>query len=202
VGAIGDPYITLTELKSYLSMEDDSRFDAELTSAIASISKEINRHCNRQFNKAASPSWRSFKILYPGYVSVADFWDDPVEIQVSSSPDAAGTVAAAGSYVLEPLDGIVDEEPGWPRWIIKPSSTSGLSLVPGMYLRMNAPWGWESVPAEVPQSAKIMAGATFQIKDAPFGVAGSDQWGAIRVKDNQMAINKLNRLVKDRILVG
>jgi hypothetical protein len=47
-----------------------------------------------------------------------------------------------------------------------------------------------------------MAGATFQLKDSPFGVAGSDQWGTIRVKDNLMAQNKLSRYVVDRILVG
>jgi len=201
VGAIGDPYLELADLKRYLSMEDDSRFDQELTEAIASITKEINRHCNRQFNKAPTASWRSFPIRYASFVDTADFWDDPTEIQISSAPDVAGTVLTAGSYVLEPLDGIVDDEPGWPRWKLKPTA-NGVRLIPGMYLRMNAPWGWESVPADVVQSGKIMAGATFQIKDAPFGVAGSDQWGTIRVRDNQMAVNKLNRLVKDRILVG
>lgn len=201
MGAIGDPYLQLEDLKRYLSMEDDSRFDEELTGAIASISKEINRHCNRQFNKASSASWRSFKILYSAYVETADFWDDPTEIQISTGPDTPGTVITSG-YVLEPLDGIVDDEPGWPRWMVKPSGSSPIRLTPGMYLRMNAPWGWNAVPEDVTQSAKIMAGATFQIKDAPFGVAGSDQWGTIRVRDNQMAVTKLNRLVKDRILVG
>lgn len=199
--AIGDPYLELPDLKGYLSMEDDSRFDAQLTSAIKSISKEINRHCNRQFGKDDNASFRSFLIRNSTYVEVADFWDDPVEIQYSSNPSTAGTALTLSDFVLEPLDGIVDDEPGWPRWIVKPVS-GGPRLVPGMYLRMSAPWGWEAVPDDVTQSAKIMAGATFQIKDAPFGVAGSDQWGTIRVRDNQMAVNKLNRLVKDRILVG
>lgn len=200
MGAIGDPYLELEDLKRYLSMEDDDRFDTELTEAIASISKEINRHCNRQFNRAETATWRSFPIRYSAYVETADFWDDPEEIQISSDPATAGTVITSG-FVLEPLDGIVDDEPGWPRWTLAPVS-GGVRLVPGMYLRMKAPWGWESVPADVIQSGKIMAGATFQIKDAPFGVAGSDQWGTIRVRDNQMAVNKLNRLVKDRVLVG
>jgi hypothetical protein len=201
VVAIGDPYLQLADLKGYLSMQDDSRFDDQLTSAIASISTEINKHCNRQFGRAETATFRNFQVRNSTYVEVADFWTDPEEIQLSTTPGATGTVISLADCILEPLDGIVDDEPGWPRWIVKPVP-GRFSLVPGTYLRMKTKWGWEAVPDDVTQSSKIMAGATFQIKDAPFGVAGSDQWGTIRVRDNQMAVNKLNRLVKDRILVG
>jgi hypothetical protein len=48
-----------------------------------------------------------------------------------------------------------------------------------------------------------MAAETFQLKDAPLGVAGMDAFGsALRVRDNAMAASKLAPYVRDRFLVG
>lgn len=200
MGAIGDPYLTLEKLKSYLSMGDDSRFDDDLEDAIKSITEEINGHCNRQFNRAETATARLFVAASPTWTPVADFWD-PATVVIETGPGYSVTWSAT-DYELDPLDGVVDDMPGWPRWnLLVPQAGSKL-FTRGQRIRVTAKWGWETVPDAVVQAAKIMAGATFQIKDAPFGVAGSDQWGTIRVKDNQMAEKKLSRFIKDRILTG
>lgn len=197
MGVLGTPYLTTDELKRYLSMQDDSRFDQDLTDAIASVSEEIEQICNRQFNRSESATLREFPADSPGWVSVDDFWDTTgLVISVN------GVTWSATDYTLHPLNGVVDGQTGWPYWKIKVASGGSRLFTRGAIVQVTAKWGWAAVPDAVKQSCKIMAGSTFQIKDAPFGVAGSDQWGTIRVRDNQMAQNKLNRYDKDRILVG
>lgn len=200
MGALGAPYIALDDLKRYLSMQEDSRFDDDLTDAIASVSQEIEQTCNRQFNRAETATARQFPADAAGFVTVDDFWD-AAGLVVSTGSGFTNTWSAT-DYTLYPLNGIVDGQTGWPYWKIWVSDSGAQRFVRGQMVQVTAKWGWSSVPAAVIQSTKIKAGSTFQIKDAPFGVAGSDQWGTIRVRDNQMAENKLARFVKDRILVG
>lgn len=196
--ALGDPYIELVDMKAYLGMQEDARYDDQLTDAALSISSEINGYCNRQFQKQDSATARIFIADATGFVKIDDFWTTTG--LVIESGLTYGTVWTAADYDLYPLNGIVDAVPGWPYWKIK--AAGGLLFTRGQKIRVTAQWGWTAVPAPVTQAAKIMASATFQIKDAPFGVAGSDQWGSIRVKDNQMAQTKLKRFVLDPILVG
>lgn len=199
--ALGDPYATLDDLKTYLSMQEDSRFDTSLTQALESVSEEIEQYCNRQFNKAVGATARVFPIYVSGHVIVDDFYDATgLVVETSTDGGATWTTVAASGYELHPLNGMVDGQPGWPYNKIKPIGTT---FPRGGRMRITPPgWGWNAVPAPVKQSSLIMAGATFQIKDAPFGVAGSDQWGSIRVKDNQMARTKLDRYVVSKVLVG
>jgi hypothetical protein len=201
--ALGDPYATLADLKNYLSMQEDDRFDPSLQQALESVSEEIEQHCNRQFNKVTVATPREFEIENTRQVVIDDFWTiTDLVVESSSTGVTYDTVWSAADYELHPLNGIVSGQPGWPYNKIVPRPTGTRRLIKGTRLRVTAQWGWNAVPAPVKQACLIMAGATFQIKDAPFGVAGSDQWGSIRVKDNTMAQAKLNRYVVDRILVG
>jgi hypothetical protein len=197
--ALGDPYALLDDLKAYLGMQEDTRFDTVLPQVLNSVTYEIGQYCNRQFNKVTTASARTFRIPYASFVMVDDFYtEDSLVIEYSSGSGLYSTLSAS-DYELQPLNGVVDGEPGWPfNKIVRQSG----SFIRGGRLRVTAKWGWAAVPAPVKQSCLIMGAATFQIKDAPFGVAGSDQWGSIRVKDNMMAQTKLNRFVVDRILVG
>ena len=68
---------------------------------------------------------------------------------------------------------------------------------------MTAKWGWEAVPEAVRQATVIIAAETFQLKDAPFGTAGMDQFGNIyHVRDNRIAAGKLARYCRRRIPAG
>lgn len=200
--ALGDPYATLDELKAYLSMQEDSRFDVPLQQALESVGEEIEQYCNRQFNKVTVASARVFIVDNSRHVIVADFWTISGLVIEYAPAGGSYTTVSASSYELHPLDGVVDGQPGWPYNKIVPTVNGSWIPARGGRLRVTAQWGWNAVPAPVKQACLIMAGATFQIKDAPFGVAGSDQWGSIRVKDNMMAQNKLSRFVSSRILVG
>jgi hypothetical protein len=61
-------------------------------------------------------------------------------------------------------------------------------------------FGWPAVPLAVKQASLIAAADLFKLKDAPFGVAGISDLGAIRVKDNPMITRLLARYMSgDRV---
>jgi hypothetical protein len=53
-------------------------------------------------------------------------------------------------------------------------------------------FGWPSVPQSIREAALILAEENYKLKDAPFGVAGSEDVGFIRIRDNHPAQKKLN----------
>lgn len=203
--ALGDSYATLAELKAYMfqSIQDTDVYDATLADALASVSREIELHCDRQFNKADVAALRTYGpdevyTLREGgsvrhWAAVDDFYD-PSDLVIESG----GVTWSASDYVLHPRNGIVSGQPGWPYWEIH--ATGSLRFDPSG-LSVTTKWGWASVHAPVKQASLILAAETFQIKDAPFGVAGSDQFGVIRVRDNRMAAAKLAPYQLDPIQV-
>lgn len=193
--ALGDSYATLAELKAYMfqSIQDTDVYDGTLSDALSSVSREIETHCDRQFNKAADASVREYGpecvFSIPGeahWADVDDFWD--VSGLVVESGTGYGTAWTASDYWLYPRNGTLNGQPGWPRWKVHAASSLSFGT---SGLRVTAKWGWSAVPNPVKQACLILAAETFQIKDAPFGVAGMDQYGVIRVRDNRMAAAKL-----------
>lgn len=211
--AMGDPYVTLVELKSYMGQAGSTANDDELTDALQSASSEINRHCNRQFNQASTATARLFKPDSMRATKVDDFW---TTAQLVVETDTSGTgnfsqLWTASDYELLPVNGIVDGEPGWPYSKLRSCggfwfpTYSGVPFRREYVVRVTAQWGWEAVPAPVKQACKILAQETWKLKDAPFGVAGVSgmQGGYVmRVRDNPLVSRKLAKYVRNPVLVG
>lgn len=199
--AIGDPYVSLEELKDYLKMTGKDTYDDSLVDALSSVTSEIERKCNRQFNKAGSVSQRSYYPDSPHLAKVHDFWTTTGLVVTLNG----NTLTEGTDFELHPLDGVVDGQPGWPYWKIRllGGRCFARDTRLGAPLKVTANWGWDSIPAPIKQACLIMAAETFQLKDTPFGVAGMDAFGsALRVRDNAMATSKLGPYVRDRFLVG
>ncbi|MEU6674761.1 hypothetical protein [Streptomyces sp. NPDC046925] len=200
---LGDPYATVAELKVRLpNLDEVATYDDALADVLDSVSREIEQHCGRQFNKDATATTREYGPdeiyrLREGpsvtqWVRVDDFYDT-ADLVIESD----GTAWMSDAYVLRPRNGVVDGMPGWP--FCEVYAAGGAAF--GSTVSVTAKWGWADVPAPVKQACLIMAAETFQIKDAPFGVAGMDQFGAIRVRENRMAMAKLSRYCRDPIRV-
>lgn len=205
--ALGDPYVLLDELKAYLKIKPEKvEQDDNIEDAISSASGEIEKHCNRQFQQADTASARVYAPASPTRCPVDDFWSTSgLVVEVDSNGDGSfSTVVPASDYELYPVNGVVDGQVGWPYYEI--------NLVAGVFptnlrrqnvVRVTAKWGWAAVPSAVRQAAIIIAAETFQLKDAPFGTAGMDQFGNIyHVRDNRIAAGKLARYCRNRIPVG
>lgn len=209
MGAIGDPYITADELKAYLNIDETkASFNLRLADSVNSASREIEQFCGRQFNKTTTASTRIYDAKSAHWIEVDDFHTtDGLLIEIGDSLGAFNTIVDPASVTLYPLSGVVDGMPGWPYhklvfmkdWIHyygKNSRSNGR-------VRVTAQWGWDEVPSSVRQAAFLLAAQTFKLADAPFGVAGMDQFGApVRVRDLPQVASKLNRFVTTPIMIG
>lgn len=204
--AVGDPYATLGELKGYLKLTGSATYDDLLTQALESASDEIERHCNRQFNKDTAPSARVYVPDTYHLVQVDDFHTTTdLVVEVDGSGDGVFEQAIT-DYELFPLNGVVEGQPGWPFYRIRPLN-GALFYCSFPYsrkatVRVTAQWGWAAVPPPVKQACLILAAENFQLKDAPFGVVGTDTFGEVRIRENRMVAAKLARYKRHGVLVG
>lgn len=201
--AIGENYATLPELKSYLRI-DNTTDDSELTDALTSASRGIDKYCDRSFGKDTSATAR---VYYPDdacVVRVDDFHTTTGLIVKTDSGDDGTyeTTWLVTDFQLEPLNGIVDGEIGWPFTRVRAVVGNFPVGARRAAVEVTAQWGWAAVPASVKQSCLIMAAETFKLRDAPFGIAGFGDFGMVRVRDNPMARAKLDPYRRDAVMVG
>lgn len=202
--AIGDPYLSVTQLKDYLSITS-SEDDALIHDAIAAISRGIESTCGRQFNDAGTASARVLAAGGPCQTSVPDF-HTTVGLVVETDDNDDGTAEitwTTADYELLPLGGVVDGVPGWPYSTIRAVGSRRFPVGGRRTgrLRVTARWGWATVPPGVSQAAKVLAMETYRHKDAPWGVAGVGDFGPIRVRESPAAMKHLRPYILDPVLV-
>lgn len=209
--AIGDPYITLHEFKSYLVGQANANLtgqDDMLEDALLSASREIETTCARQFNRTDVATAREYEPDSQRYAVIDDFHTiTDLVVKVDTGGDGTfATTLTSSEYELSPANGVVDGMSGWPFYRIR--------LLDGAYfpcnysggrsrtLQVTARWGWTEVPQPIRAACKIMAAETWKLKDAPFGVLGLDEFGVVRVRQNKLAVSKLAPYSKTRLLIG
>lgn len=200
--ALGADYITRQELKTYMSLEGATEDDL-VDAAISSASREIERHCHRQFNDAGAASARVYVAKRCDEIAVDDFWTTTgFKLEIDINGDGTWTEVAATEYQLSPLNRMRDGVP-WVYWKIEMVGSTSLPVRKRASVRVTAQWGWEALPSDVKQAVKMLASDTFQLKDARMGVAGSDQFGTIvRVRSNSLVEAKLKHFVREKVLVA
>jgi hypothetical protein len=201
--ALGADYLERDELKAYMSLEGDTENDL-VDAAISSASREIERHCHRQFNDAEIVSTRRYRATRCDEIAVDDFWTEAgFKLEIDSLGDGTTwTEVPATEYELSPLDRLRDGVP-WVYWKITMVGSTTLPVGRRAGVRVTARWGWETIPADVKQAVKMLASDTFQVKDSRMGVAGSDQFGTIvRVRSNSLVEAKLKHFVRQKVLVA
>lgn len=202
--AIGANYVDDATLKHYMGLADTD-YDAEVAAVASSASREVERFCHRQFNKDAAPAARKFIPTRPGLCITDDFYTTTgLIVQTDDSLDGtfARTWAIDVDYELQPLNGVVDQIPGFPFWKIVAIGQQGFPGHPTRAtVKVTASWGWATVPAPVIEAVKMIASDSFQYKDTRMGVAGADQFGSVvRIKENGLAACKLKSYVRGRVI--
>lgn len=201
--ALGDAYGDLAVLKSRLAISDTSD-DTEVESALSAASRDVETFCRRQFHKTMTASARKFRPRRWCLAYVDDFHTTTdLEIRTDLGGDGTfETVWSAADYQLEPLDGLVAGQAGWPFWKIRAVEAKDFPRLRRASLQVTAQWGWAQVPDPVTEAALILAEEIFKLKDAPFGVAGYGEFGAVRVRDNPKVARMLAPYRRDAVLVG
>lgn len=200
--ALGDKYAELGALKLRLEMEQ-SVDDARLNAALAAASRGIEKFCGRQFNTAGSATARRFRPTSTALCLVDDFHAVTSIATDDGDTGTFGTTWSASDYELEPLNGVVDGEPGWPWWRIRAvGSSRRFYCYRRATVQVTATWGWATVPAAVTEACLIAATELVRLKDTPFGVGGYGDFGIVRVRDNPFTARMLNPYRRDPVLVA
>jgi len=191
-------YATTIDLRKTLGIED-TLDDELLTLAVTSASRWIDRECARRFYRDALVDTgdvdvdlddldvtlaRTYQPSGTTDLEVDDF-DPSTPIVVELDVDGDGTFASAltlnADYFALPLN----RETGWPCTALRRIGAGWPVTVNGRpTVRVAARWGWPAVPDAVKQACLIRAMDIFKQKDAPFGVAGFGDFGAVRVRAN------------------
>lgn len=195
-------YASMTELKAYVGIADTAD-DPKLQDALVSASRGIEHFCRRAFWPTLTATARVFHPRFPRLAVVDDFWTTTGLIVKTDTSDSGtfGTTLTTANYSLEPVNGVVDGEPGWPYYrLLAVNQNFPCGTRPS--IEITAKWGWSQVPGPVKRACIILAEEDFKLKDSAFGSGGYGQFGIIRVRDNPHAARLLAPYQRDAMLVA
>lgn len=190
-------YCTPAELKSRIG-QTGTIDDSEILLACQGASREIDNICGRYFWRGTATrtyvpdqprkqkiddivSVTSLKVDQDGDGVYEDTWTSGTDYRLTPyNPAAAGITwpytgfRATGSKTL-------------------PQSVTGQ---PEDVIQITGVFGWPAVPDDVKQAALIAAADLFKMKDAPFGIAGINELGAMQVRGNAKIMALLDGYVR------
>jgi hypothetical protein len=205
--AITNGYATLTEIKGYMSISDNTDNDL-LENLITSASRSIDRIANRRFYLDATASAR----LYRAYSDIFVYIDDlgsTTDLVVKTDSNGNGTYAKTltlnTDYILDPLTAPSLSRPytqltmvsNTETWPIFPGLTQN-GLRPGV--QVTAKWGWPSVPNDINMACLILTADLYKRKDAPGGILGLGDLGVVRMSPIGRDVTAMVRAYKKEVV--
>lgn len=193
------PYCTAEQLRTYIGKTTAS--DAVLVDqAVAAATAAIDDYCGRTFSNDDTASARVYQPGSVWEIQIDDFHTtDGFTVATDSNDDGVfETVWTAADYEVSPFNGVVSGVSGFPYWVIRSTGTRWFPTCTRRRgtVQVTAKWGWTAVPDGVFHAALILSQEFMRLRDAPFGVAGVDAFGPIRVRDNHTAKKLLEPFVR------
>ncbi len=179
-------YASIEELRAHLG---DTRHKSipedELRKALMVASRSIDQWTGRRFWKDSVPTTRRYRPLNCGYIDVMDIASTD-DLVVSVDPNAIGSYSQTwvldtdfilspdnpdsdgfGAYSWDRLEAIGNY--GFPVSSRRPT------------VRITAYHGWSAIPEAIREATIIKATSLYKRGDAPFGIAGSQEFGLVRL---------------------
>jgi len=205
--AITNGYATLTQIKNYMSISDNTDNDL-LEDLIESASRSIDRMANRRFYLDATASAR----LYRAYSDIFVYVDDigttsslAVALDINGNGTYTKTLTLNQDYILDPLTASSLSRPftqltmvsNTETWPIFPGLTQN-GLRPGV--QVTARWGWPSVPDDINMACLILTADLYKRKDAPGGILGLGDLGVVRMSPIGRDVTAMVRAYKKEVI--
>jgi len=198
--ALNQRYCSVEEVKSRLGIPDTSD-DLELQLAVEAASRSVDEVTRRYFWRGTSVRTYIPESIY--YQST----DDLVSVTtLAVDRDGDGvyeeTWTQGTDYQLQVGLGKFNATAKGEQW-----PYTGFNIVGPKFIPITWPWshldriqvtgvfGWPAVPLAVKQAALVTAADLFRLKDAPFGVAGFGEFGAVRIQANPRVMSLLQRYI-------
>ncbi len=173
-------YISVGALKGTLQVQPtDPTRDDLLQLAVTGASRSVEQYCDgRVFYRATTATARIFSTARRTICR-----DGSYRLLVDDIATTAGLIVEVGDGTTWTT---VTVTITWPenalargRAIEALISTDDWRQY--AYVRVTAVWGWPAVPTAVEQATLLQATRLYRRKDSPEGVAGSAEWGLVRV---------------------
>jgi hypothetical protein len=156
---------------------------AELTLAVETASRSVDRACGRQFGLLDEPVARYYTARYDAGCRQWVIDTDDFGTTEGMTVETVGPQydALLTGYLPAPVNAVVDGKV-WTSLVIG----SGAAVAPNASengVRITAKWGWPEVPAAVKLATLIQASRLYARRVAPFGLAGNPEVGQVRLLD-------------------
>ncbi len=178
--ALTNCYCTLSDLKTSLAIED-IQDDAGLEAAILTASRMIDDYTGRFFYRDGTTAAPVTRYYTPDswYITNLDDFVSLNQIALDDDFDQTyTTILAASDYLIEPIN---NARRGWPYTRIVAIDRYIFPYAYPQSVRVQAVWGWPSIPAEIAMATKIQASRLFIRRQSPFGIAGTPELGTVRL---------------------
>lgn len=200
--AISNGYATLAEIKLFLGITD-SVDDTLLEGMVEAASRSIDRMANRRFYLDATATAR----LYRANDALQLFIDDVgsatgliVALDATGLGNYTNTLTLNTDYILDPITAPSLNRPWNVVTIVSASSAfeAPINYRPGV--QVTAKWGWPSIPDDINQACMILTADLYKRKDAPGGILGLGDLGAIRMSPVGRDITQMVRAYRREVL--
>lgn len=203
---ITNGYLTAAELKTATSGGiTGTGSDADIERAIEAASRAIEKFCRRRFWQdtqvvdryytatPASAHRRNFVGAF-GEVIVDDI-STTTGLVVATDPGDDGTYEVTWTrdtdFRLWPINAAAD---GVPWTVIERMQRGSYAFPYHEYrVKVTAKFGWAAVPTDVKQACLILSQRYFARRTSPFGVAGSNDQGVVRISREDVDVMNLLR---------
>lgn len=171
-------YITEADQKHWERIgADDELDDTEIALYVATASRAIDDHTNRQFGQLAAPAEWIYTATFDSERAVwtvdIDDLQDTTGLIVTVRD--RGTIAAA-DYTLEPVNNVAQGKAYETLTVRLGSAVQPTGCDHEMLL--TARWGWSAFPRPVVLGATLQASRFAARRDSPYGIAGSPSDGS------------------------
>lgn len=176
------PYATLAQLKEFIGIPDaDTQDDNVLELALDAATSQVERFCDRVFTADGAVTTRLYTVPQNGWLDV-----DPIStttgliVQTDDNNDGTfeTTWTLGTDFRLEPINATATGVP-WDRLVVLGTRMfPRLAYRPGVQVTAKFGWPGGTAPSAVEQATLHQASRLFKRKDAPFGVAGSVEFGS------------------------
>lgn len=200
-------YVTLAQAKSYIGIDHDDK-NSEISRAITSASRAIDRHAKRQFGQLATVEVRWYTPWYDEdlrrWVCEIDDIQDLTGVIVAidtGDDDTYETTLASTEYIFRPKNAASTLRP-YTQISIKNTAASQ-PMKRSDSVQITGKWGWTSVPSTIEEACLLQVNRLDWRKDAPQGVSGSPSQGGSELRllakldpDVELMVDAYRRLVK------
>jgi hypothetical protein len=189
-GTIHQFYTSVEELKSRLNITDTVS-DFELELAVQAAARAVESYCGRFFYQIAETRtyvpYDLYELPVDDLVSVTSMATDQDGDGVFEQSWVAGTDFQLSFGIWEFNANVTGEARPYTH-IRAINAVGGGKFFPYTWpfsrldrIQIVGVWGWPAVPYRVKQAALQIASELFKLKDSPFGLAGTSEFGMVRL---------------------